>query len=165
MRTSVACAAMVLAASVPFAQTRSSNLSGHWQLVEPTASERALDTLAVTPPDQLLITDMPREIVIEHPSKRGTHPEAGAFEYGSGGFVVDGVRGEGSWATMYLGTQLVIFRSMHHAPDDRGIRVAVTHGSMWQLEGPDRLVIEFAERRTGERPKIATRVYVRVKPQ
>ena len=37
-----------------------------------------------------------------------------------------------------------------------------TRGSMWRLETPNRLVIEFGEERPGERPKMATRVYVKM---
>jgi hypothetical protein len=33
---------------------------------------------------------------------------------------------------------------------------------MWRLETPNRLVIEFREEREGERPKIVTRVYVKL---
>ena len=55
-------------------------------------------------------------------------------------------------------------RSAEDPPNDRGIRITIARGSMWRLDGRDRLVIEFSEERTGERPKIAIRVYVRVTP-
>ena len=82
MRASLVCAVVLVSAAL-YAQSRPPDLSGRWRLVEPTPAERSLDMLAITSPDRLLITDTPREIVIEHPSKTGTHPEAGTFEYGA----------------------------------------------------------------------------------
>ena len=85
------------------------------------------------------------------------------------GGVVGGVPGgmshESNWGVSHIGTQLMISRSTKGAYDDRGIRITHAHGSMWRLNGPTRLVIEFSEERTGERPKIAARVYVKVAPQ
>jgi hypothetical protein len=50
-------------------------------------------------------------------------------------------------------------------PNSRGLRITTARGSMWRLEGPTHLVIEFSEERTGERPKIATREYMKIAPQ
>jgi len=36
--------------------------------------------------------------------------------------------------------------------------------SMWRVEAPDRLVIEFGQERTGERLKTATRRHVKQSP-
>ena len=165
MRASLACAAVVLVSSALHAQSRVPDLSGRWRLIEPTAVQRAADTLAITSPDQLLITHTARDITIEHPSKPGTHPEAGTFEYGSGGFV-GGLPGsvtplQGTWTVSHVGTQFMISKSTTHPPNDRGIRITIATGSMWRLERADRLAIEFGEERAGERPKIATRVYLR----
>lgn len=169
MRTSLACAAAVLTSAVLHAQSRVLDLSGRWWLVEQTAAERARDTLAVTSPDQLLITHTARGITVEHPSKRGTHPEAGTFSYGAGG-VVGGLPGHGisideQWTVTHIGTQLMISRSAMLSSDRSDVRMKVTRGSMWQLDGADRLVIEFGEERPGQRPRVATRVYVRVASQ
>jgi hypothetical protein len=169
MRARLACAAVVLVSSALHAQSRVLDLSGRWRLVEPTVEQRAVDTLAITSPDQLLITHTAREITIEHPSKPGTHPEAGTFEYGSGGFVGD-LPGsvtplQGTWSVSHIGTQLVISKSATYPPNDRGVRVTIATGSMWRLDSADRLAIEFGEERAGERPKVATRVYVKVASQ
>lgn len=170
MRTALAaCTSVLLIAAAPLAQSRPPNLSGRWQLVEPTAAERALDTLVITSPDQLLITDMPLEIVIKHASKPGTHPEAGSFEYGVGGRI-GGLPGRGNsidekWGVTHIGTQLMISRSTTGPSNDQSVRITLARGSMWRLEAPNRLVIEFGEERTGERPKMATRVYVKLAPQ
>lgn len=169
MRTSLAvCAAVVLAAGTALAQDTHLDLTGRWRLVEPTAAERAQDTLPVTSPDELLITQTPLAIIIEHPSKRGSHPEAGVFKYGVGGTVGGvapggGAGADSNWGVSQTGTDLMISYSTTDPPDSRGLRVTVAHGSMWRLDGRNRLVIEFGERRTGQRPKIATRVYVKVK--
>ena len=166
MRSALAaCAAIPLIAAVSLAQSRPPDLSGRWQLVEPTAAERALDTLAITAPDELLIRQTPLEIIVEHPSRSGTHPEAGTFQFGSGGFVGSSMGAaaplRGTWGVTHIGTQLMISRTTTYPPDERGERSVVARGSMWRLEVPDRLVIEFGEERAGERPKIATRVYVK----
>ena len=163
-----ACAAILLIAAAPLAQSRPPDLSGLWQRAEPTAAERALDTLVITSPDQLLITHSPHEIVITHPSKPGTHPEAGAFQYGERG-VVGGLPGgattDEKWGVSHVGTQLMFSHSTIRQLDDRAVRMTLARGSMWRLEAPNRLVIEFSEERTGERPKVATRTYVRTPPQ
>jgi hypothetical protein len=160
-----ACAAIPLIAAAPLAQSNPPDLSGRWQLVEPTAAERTLETLVIATPDQLLIIQTPRAITVEHPSKSGTHPEAGEFHYGSGGRV-GGLSGRGNsiderWDVSHIGTQLMISRSTTRPPDEQGVRITLARGSMWRLEGPNRLVIVFSDERTGERPKIATRTYVK----
>src|SRR5688572_15534838 len=156
-------------AATGIAQTGGPDFSGRWRLVEPSPSQLTQETLTVTAPDELLIRQTSRELVIEHPSKPGTHPETGTFEYGSGGF-----RGElpgsltplqGRWGVSYIGTQLMISRSTTYPPDASGARSTVARGSMWRLEAPNRLVIEFGEERAGERPKIATRTYMNATPQ
>jgi hypothetical protein len=151
------------------AQSNRPDFSGRWRLVQPTSSQLTQETLTVGAPDELLIRQTPRELVIEHPSKPGTHPETGTFEYGSGGFVGD--LGDsltplrGTWGVSYIGTQLMISRSTTYPPDAQGTRSTVARGSLWRLETPSRLVIEFGEERAGERPKIATRIYTRVSPK
>lgn len=155
-------------AATGIAQTGGPDFSGRWRLVQPTAAQLAQETLTVTAPDELLVKQTRREITIEHPSQPGTHPEAGTSEYGSGGFVGD--LGDsltplrGTWGVSYIGTQLMISRSTTYPPDARGARSTVARGSMWRLEAPSRLVIEFGEERAGERPTIATRTYTKVTP-
>ena len=165
----VVCAAIPLIATAPLAQGRPPDLSGRWQLVEPTAAERALDTLVIDSPDQLLITKTPFAITVEHPSKHGTNQEAGESHYGSGGRV-GGLPGRGNsiderWGVSHIGTQLLISRSTTRPPDEQGARITLARGSMWRLEAPNRLLIEFADERTGERPKIATRTYLKIASQ
>ena len=168
MRTVLAVCTSALLIAEPLAQGQPPDLSGRWQLVEPTAAERALETLVIDSPDQLLIVQTPFAITVEHPSKHGTHPEAGEFDYGSGGRV-GGLPGRGNsiderWGVSHIGAQLLISRSTTRPPDEQGARITLTRGSMWRIEAPNRLVIEFSESRTGERPQIATRVYERLAP-
>jgi hypothetical protein len=115
---------------------------------------------------RLLIRKTPLEIIIEHPSKSGTHPAAGTLKFGSGGFVGDSMGAaaplRGTWGVTHIGTQLMISRSTTYPPDEHGVRITVARGSMWRLEVPSHLVIEFGEERAGERPKIARRVYVKI---
>jgi hypothetical protein len=162
MQSAVATGAgILLIAMALHAQNGPPDLSGRWRLVEPTTAERALDTLAVTEPDELLITQTTFAITVEHPSKPGTHPQARTFEYESGGFVQDlgGDRARrGTWGVSHIGMQLMISQSTTHPSE-----LTAVHGSMWRLDGGDRLVIEFAEERAGERRKVATRTYVRIK--
>ena len=144
----------------------SRDLSGHWGLVQPTASQLAEETLAVTAATELFITHTPRDITITHsPQPGATHPETGTFQYGSGGFVGDSGSAtplRGTWGVSQIGTQLMMSRSTIYPPDKSGTSVTIARGSMWRREGNDTLVIEFGEERPGERPKIATRVYSRL---
>ena len=157
-------------AAIGIAQTGRPDFSGRWRLVAPSAAQLAGETLTVDAPDELLVTQTSRAIIIAHPSKPGTHPEAGTLEYGSGGFVGGSGRSggltplRGTWGVTHIGTQLMISRTTTYPPDERGARDTVARGSMWRLETPTRLVIEFGEERAGERPKIAARTYMKVAP-
>ena len=161
-----ACTSALLISAAPSAQTKPPDLSGRWQLVQPTAAERARDTLEIVSPDQLLITQTPLAMTVEHPSAPGTHPEAQTFKLGVGGAMgnITGHRSttEERWSVTHIGTQLMISRTTVNPPDEQPPRTPVTRGSMWRLETADRLVIEFGEERPGERPKIATRIYRRM---
>lgn len=157
----------LLVATTAVAQSAPPDLSGRWRLIQPTAAQLAAATLTIDAPDELLISQTPRAITIEHPSKAGTHPQAGTFRYGVGGNVGGPIGNttdtHENWGVTHIGTQLMISRSV--SPDENGVAIPVTRGSMWRLEAPDRLVIEFGEERPGQRPKIATRVYVKVAGQ
>ena len=160
-----ACTSALLIVAAPLAQDRPPDLSGRWQLVEPTAAERASDSLEIVSPEQLLITQTPLAMIVEHPSTPGTHPEAQTYKYGVGG-VIGGIPGSGNtneerWAVTHIGAQLMISRTTTNRRDEDPLRSTVTRGSMWRLETPNRLVIEFSEERTGERPRVAVRTYVR----
>jgi hypothetical protein len=155
-------------AATAIAQTGGPDFSGRWRLVVPAAAQLAKETLKIGAPDELLVKQTSREITIEHPSQPGTHPEAGTFEYGAAGFASGDINGptalRGTRSVTYIGTQLMISRSTTYPPDERGGRDTVARGSMWRLETPTRLVIEFGEERADERPKIATRTYMKVAP-
>ena len=168
MRRSLACAALALVSAVLYAQSAPPDLSGRWRLVEPAPTERAADTLAIVSPDELLITQTPLAIIVEHPSKPGTHPAAGRFEYGVVGTASGtiNVAPTGSTSTTtHIGTKLMIAHSTTTLADERGVRTTVAHGSMWQIDRSDRLAIEFEEQRTGQPTKVAVRVYVKVASQ
>ena len=159
MRTSlVACVALPLSASL-LAQASPPDLTGHWRLVEPTAAERAADTLAITPPDELLITQRPLAITIEHPSTRGTHPSAGTFKFVVGG-TISSTGAESRFDAGWIGPQLTINSSTSSAPDAKAHRITHSTGSMWTIEADGRLTIDFTEKRSGEFARIARRVYV-----
>jgi hypothetical protein len=163
-----ACTCALLISAAPAAQSRPPDLSGRWQLVQPTAADRARDTLEIVSPDQLLITETPLAMTVEHPSTRGTHPQAQTFEIGVAGAMgrigVQGRRGttEERWSVTYIGTQLMMSRTIYPSDAQPLPGKSITLGSIWRLETPDRLVIEFGEERPGERPKTATRVYRRI---
>ena len=66
------CTLIVLSAAVSSAaQTKPPDFSGRWVL---TGAHPETDTLEITAPDELAITQTPLAVVIEHPSKPGTHP-------------------------------------------------------------------------------------------
>jgi hypothetical protein len=119
------------------------------------------DTLVISDVDELLVKQTPTAIIIEHPSRPGTHPAPGTFEFGSGGRV-GGTNppSESRWGTTFFGTQLMMSESTTSVAAD-GTRATSAHGSMWLLDTSGRLVIEFREERSGEWPKIATRFYTR----
>ncbi len=152
----------VLIAGVASAQSRETDFSGHWVLV---ISDRGRsvepDTLMIDAPDQLLVRQSSQSITVEHPSRRGTHPAAGTFEFGAGGFVGDRIRRaeQGRWDTTFFGTQMMMSTSTTSVA--KGIETTVAHGSFWLLDQHGRLFIEFREHRSHEHPKVATRVYVR----
>lgn len=108
-------------------------------------------------------------MTVEHPSRPGTHPEAQTFKIGVGGAMgTIGTGGRGNtteerWSVTHIGTQLMISRTTISRYEQQP-STSFTRGSMWRLETPNRLVIEFGEERTGERPRAAVRTYVRVAP-
>ena len=166
MRTGLAaCTALLFLTASLIAQASPPDLTGRWRLVEPTAAERAQDTFAITSPDELLLTQTPLALIVEHPSKSGTHPAAGVFKYGVSG-TVSGRIGAGPAETTttitHIGTALVISHSATAPADVRGVRVTVGHGSTWRLEGSNVLVIEFTEQRAGQPPGIANRSYMKI---
>ena len=142
------------------AQSRDTDFSGRWVLTASRPEPDEPDTLVVTAASELLISQTPKTIIIEHPSKPARYPAAGTFEFGSGGFVGDAVSGEGRWGVTFFGTQLMMSRSTSTL-DINGSRTTAAYGSFWLIDGRGRLVIEFREERTKERPKVAMRVYVR----
>lgn len=157
--TTLACLlAIVLLATDAGAQSRGTDFSGHWLLVTPDPAEP--DTLQINAPDQLVIRQTSRRITIEHPSRRGSHPAAGIFPFGSGGLAGGSTTGgAGRWGTTFFGTQLMMSTSTTSI--ENGVETTVAYGSFWLLDRQGRLVIEFREERSKERPKIAIRVYVR----
>jgi len=152
------CTLLVLSAAVnSAAQAKPPDFSGRWVL---TDAPSETETLAITVPDELAITQIPLAVAIEHPAKPGTHPQSGTFRFVIGGTISsDGseTRSGVSW----VGYQLIISSSTTSPPDARGVRVTVGYGAIWSLDRDGRLVIEFGENRTGTTPKTATRVYIR----
>ena len=156
--------AFALLAVTAAAQSTRADLSGRWVLVSSGPVNRdGFDTLEIAPADELLVTQTPSMITIEHPSKRGTHPAVGTFKFGVGG-TIGGVPGGASSETKYevsfFGTQLTISDSTI-TPDASGGRITSARGSTWQLDLDGRLTIAFRETRSNERPRTATLVYVR----
>lgn len=149
------------------AQSDRPNLSGRWVLADSSVQiPGGRETLKITAPDELAITQTSLAITIQHPSKPGTHPSAGTFKFGIGGTTsgvggLNSVGAESRWEVSWLGSQLIISDSTTAPPNASGIRVTVAHGSTWSLDPKGRLIIEFDERRTGANPRGTTRVYVR----
>jgi hypothetical protein len=160
MRSAAVMAAAISLTAAPAAQNQYPDLSGRWQLVEPTAAERAVDTLAIIAPDELLITQTPLAITIEQPSTRGTHPSAGTLKFVVGG-TISSTGSESRFDAGWIGQQLTINSSTSSAPDQKGDRITHSKGSMWTLEADGRLAIDFTEKRSGEFARMARRIYVR----
>ncbi len=168
MRKAFAASALAVAllCSSTVAQSRVTDFSGRWVITDARPEPDEPDTLDILPADELLIAQTTRALTIAHPSKKGTHPEARTFEFGSGGIVYDAGRADGkslqgSWGVTFFGTQLLISESRIGPPDLTGAQITTARGSIWLLDPRGRLVIEFREQRSKERPKTATRVYVR----
>lgn len=158
MRGAAVMAAAILLTVAALAQSQQRDLSGRWRLVEP--AERAADTLAINAADELLITQTPRAITIEHGSTSATHPSAGTFKFIVGG-TVSSTGAESRFDAGWIRHQLTINSSTSSAPDAKGDRITHSTGSTWTIEADGRLAIEFAEKRSGEFAKIARRIYVR----
>ena len=168
MRETLAASALAAAllCSSTAAQSRVTDFSGRWVITDARPEPDEADTLHILPADELLIRQTSQALTIEHPSKKGTHPEARTFEFGSGGIAYGADRSggsilQGSWGVTFFGTQLMISESRIGPPDATGAQITTGRGSIWLLDSRGRLVIEFREERSRERPKTATRVYVR----
>ena len=146
------------------------DFSGRWALtVSAIARSAGPDTLDVVAPDELLITQTPLAITIEHPSKAGTHPPAGTFTFGAGGTVggvprkasdVSRADFESRWGVSFVGSQLIISQSTT-ASDANGITITEATAATWVLDRDGRLIIELEHRRTGQDTKSTTRIYIR----
>jgi hypothetical protein len=157
--------ALGLLATALNAQSKPTDFSGRWVVTALRPHPDELDTLSIVAASELLVVQTPQQITIQHPVTQGTHPQAGTFEFGSGGWVgglPGGRDSSGTWDTRFAGTQLMISRTTRTAAN--GTREDSATGSIWQLDGNGRLVIEFREERPNERPKIAARVYERASP-
>ena len=156
---------LVLFARPGGAQSKEINFSGRWVLAASgAASPLEPDTLEISAADEILIIQTKLSITVDHPSKRAAYPAAGTFEFGSGGFVGglpnSGVNPtQGRWGTTFFGTQLMMSKSTTTA--DNGVDTTVAYGSFWSLDERGRLVIEFREEHSRERPKTAVRIYTR----
>jgi hypothetical protein len=159
-------AAVVLCSST-IAQSRVTDFSGRWVIIASRPESGEPDSLTIETPDELRITQTPQSFTIEHPSKPGTHPAAGTFKFGEGGTVGGTVADlsaapssfETRWGISFFGTQLMMSRST--TTIDKGVQTTVASGSFWRLDERGRLVIEFREERAKDRPRVATRVYMR----
>ena len=121
------------------------------------------DTLEISAVDEFFVTQTQRFVSVEHTAKPGSHPAAGTFDFGVRGTVggiPGGLQHELTLSVGFFGTQLIISENNTDA-DATGVRVTTGHGSIWLLDPDGRLVIEFREARSKERPKTATRVYIR----
>ena len=159
----------VLAGAMPpadniHAQSVQTDFSGRWVLDRSRAPGLEPDTLVIAEADELIVKQTQTAITIEHPSRPGTHPAPGVFEFGSGGRT-GGLPGtippsESRWGTTFFGTQLQMSESTTSV-DANGVATTSAYGSIWLLDKSGRLVIEFREEHSGERPKIATRIYTK----
>jgi len=146
------------------AQSVQTDFSGSWVLDRSRPPGLEPDTLVISEVDELLVKQTQTAITIGHPSRPGSHPAPGVFEFGSGGRV-GGLPGtvppsESRWGTTFFGTQLLMSESTTSV-DAAGVPTTSAYGSIWMLDKTGKLVIEFREERSGERPKVATRVYTK----
>src|SRR5262245_13449780 len=107
--------AAVLPAVRTHAQSVQTDFSGRWILDRSRPSGVEPDTLVITEVDELIVRQTQTAITIEHPSKPGSHPAPGVFEFGSGGRV-GGLPGtlppsESRWGSTFFGTQLLMSES------------------------------------------------------
>ena len=156
-------AAMLPAARI-HAQSVQTDFSGRWLLDRSRPPGLEPDTLVISDVDELLVRQTETAITIEHPSRPGSHPAPGTFEFGSGGRV-GGLPGtippsESRWGTTFFGTQLLMSESTTSV-DANGVATTSAYGSIWMLDKTGKLVIEFREEQSRERPKTATRIYTR----
>jgi hypothetical protein len=150
--------AFALFARLDGAQSTEVDFSGRWVLVASRpVNPQSPDTLEISAAEELVITQTSLAITIE--TKGAIYPERGRFEFGSGGFVGDGIFGEGRWGNTFFGTQLMMSKST--TTHENGVETTVARGSFWSIDELGRLIIEFREERSRQRPKTATRVYQR----
>ena len=145
------------------AQSRVTDFSGAWVLTSERPVPDDPDTLEISAVEEFVVTQTQRFVSVEHTAKPGSHPAAGTFDFGVRGTVggiPGGLQHELTLSVGFFGTQLIISENSTDA-DATGFRVTTGHGSIWLLDTDGRLVIEFREARSKERPKTATRVYIR----
>jgi len=97
MRETLAASALAAAllCSSTAAQSRVTDFSGRWVITDARPEPDEPDTLYILPADELLIRQTSQALTIEHPSNKGTHPEARTFEFGSGGIAYGADRSGG----------------------------------------------------------------------
>ena len=122
------------------------DFSGQWVLIDAAKPRgaQALPTIA----DELFIRQTGASVTVKHPSTAGDVPEAVTHTFGSHG-VVGGTGGRFRSDVFWLGDQFVASTSTTEAPDAEGRERSVEHSELWSLDADGRLVVEYAERRSG----------------
>ncbi len=161
------CSVLTVVLLTPLAatQSRATDFSGGWLLTTLRPEPDEPDTLEIAAAEELFITQTMRFIAVERVSKSGNHPADGTFDFGVRGRmegIPNGLQdAEITRGVGFFGTQLIISETRQEPPDADGIRLSSGHGSIWRLDQEGRLVIEFREHRSHERPRIAIRIYRR----
>jgi hypothetical protein len=141
-----ACVAFAILVDQGVAPQGRPDFSGQWVLIDaakPRGTE-ALPTIA----GELTIRQTAASVNVKHPSTAGDVPEAVTHTFGSHG-VVGGTGGRFTSDVFWLGDQFVASTSTTDPPDAEGRQRTVERSELWSLDADGRLVVEYAERRSG----------------
>lgn len=133
------------------------DFSGRWRRIVSTESQRRGQAVIPTAAAELTVRQTTASITVDH-SEAGARPEAGTHVFGSRGTVGrpgDQFRSEVFW----FGDQLVISTTTADAADVDGRQRTVENSELWSLDARGRLVIQFAEARSGTIAQTTTVTY------
>lgn len=124
------------------------DFSGRWVMVASKGVPRDAPALTVTIADELTIRQTETSVTVEHPSTASAVPKAATHGFGSHG-TVSSVGGRFRSDVFWLGDQFVVSTTTTDAPALEGRARTLEHSEQWSLDAEGRLVIEYAERRSG----------------
>jgi hypothetical protein len=123
------------------------DFSGRWRLIVSSQRQTRGQAVIATAAAELTVRQNARSITVDY-SEAGARPEAGTHVFGSRGTV--GGRGDQFRSDVFwFGDQLVITTTTADAADADGRQRTVENSELWSLADRGRLVIQFAEARSG----------------